>query len=133
MYKDVKKIIKKAMNDLMQKNSQCDYDIITKDGVIFLKDTYALDSYMRAYELSRQYDEVSCFMAPMGKRAVLPVFTIQNGCIFLSGLEVFVDLEFNGGERRKKLLFLFNTIRQKKLNRIDYCLNEDHLFCVEKG
>ena len=81
--REIRRRIKTAMVDLLQNNCICDYLISLKDKTIFLKNTYALDAYMEAYNLSAAGD-VECYMAPGGKRALNPIFTVLNGKVRLS-------------------------------------------------
>ena len=75
-----------AMAELWQKNIVCNY-VIAVDGKEFiLNNTYAIDAYMEAYSLSKNIDIVKCYMAPTGKKAANPVFVIEYGKVFLSGM-----------------------------------------------
>ena len=129
---DVKNAIRKAMNDLMQHNNRCNYVIITKGVHYYLKDTYSLDSYMRTYELSKQFDDVSCFMAPMGKKAASPVFRIHDGSIFLSGLEIYLDPLLKMEDLKNEIIIFNNAISQNKQNIIEYYLNGKNIILIER-
>ena len=82
----MRKRIADAMAELWQKNIVCNYIIVVDGKELILNSTYALDAYMEAYSLSKNADIVNCFMAPTGKKAANPVFVIEDGKVFLSGM-----------------------------------------------
>ena len=82
----MRKRITDAMAELWQKNIVCNYVIVLNGKELMLNHTYALDAYMEAYSLSKNVDVVKCFMAPTGKKAANPVFLIEYGKVFLSGM-----------------------------------------------
>lgn len=76
--------IKAAMDDMLQKNVRCDY-IFTQNGKeMYIKNIYALDAYLLAFNMSKEGD-VKCYMASGGRKAYSPVFTAGNGIAVLSG------------------------------------------------
>lgn len=79
--------ILECMNDLMQKNCICNFVIVQDGKEIYLKNTYSINAYMKAYEMSKN-GNVECYMAVLGKnnKAAKPVFSIINGVIKLSGV-----------------------------------------------
>lgn len=82
----MRKRIADAMAELWQKNIVCNYVIVADNKELMLNNTYALDAYMEAYLLSKNTDVVECFMAATGKKAANPVFVIEDGKVFLSGM-----------------------------------------------
>lgn len=85
----MKDTILKAMDDMLQKNVTCQYLIKFENTSISLHETPAIDAYMRAYEISKQLGvNVACYMVPLDKPAVSPVFKIENGTIVMSGQQI---------------------------------------------
>ena len=80
----MKNRIRKAMEDMLQKNCICNYTYVLNGKEVFQKSDFALDAYMTAYELSIN-GNVECYMTPNGKRAHKPVLSIKDGIITLSG------------------------------------------------
>ena len=77
------KIIK-CMDDLMQRNCICNYIIVQNGNEIYMKDTRALDAYMKAYEMSVN-GNVECYMATRKEKACSPIFSVVDGVATLSG------------------------------------------------
>lgn len=77
--------IKECMNDLMQNNCVCNYVIVQNGNEIYVENIYALDVYMKSFEMSKN-GNVECYMAVLGKenKAVSPIFTVINGVVKLS-------------------------------------------------
>ena len=88
----LKEKIEEVMDDLMQNNLPCNYVIIQNGTEEYVKNIYALDAYMKAYEMSKSGD-IECYMAALGKenKATHPVFSVKNGEITLSGQKITVD------------------------------------------
>ena len=74
-----------CMNDLMQNNCVCNYVIVQNGNEIYVENIYALDVYMKSFEMSKN-GNVECYMAVLGKenKAVRPVFTVIDGVVKLS-------------------------------------------------
>ena len=89
----MRKRIADAMNELWQKNIVCNYVIVADEQEVLLSNTYALDAYMETYIISKSVDVVRCFMAPTGEKAANPVFVVEYGKVFLSGMFIY-DINF---------------------------------------
>ena len=88
--KDIKNKIENVMKALFQNPAvKCDYDIVCGDVTFKLKNTPAIDAYMKAVETyNANQKTVRCYMCPNGKRAASDVFAVQCGDIFISGLKL---------------------------------------------
>lgn len=88
----LKEKLTKVMDELMQNNLPCNYVIVQNGTEEYVKNIYALDAYMKAYEMSKLGD-IECYMAALGKenKAAHPVFSVKNGEITLSGQKITVD------------------------------------------
>lgn len=78
--------IKKVMDELMQKNCVCNYTFVQDDIEEYVPNIYALDAYMKAYEMSIT-GNVECYITALGKgnKAAQPVFSVIDGIVTLSG------------------------------------------------
>lgn len=81
----MKNKIIECMNDLMQSNSICNYIIEQDNNSIYIKNTLALDAYMKTLELSKN-GNTKCYLAPLGKnnKATNPIFTVIDNVVKLS-------------------------------------------------
>lgn len=86
----MKEKIRNCMNELMHKNSICNYVFVREEKETYVKNLKALDAYLKAVEMSKDED-VKCFMAPLGpeNKAINPVFVVKkNGAMCLDGTEI---------------------------------------------
>lgn len=82
-------LILNAMNDLMQRNTVCDYLIKFGDNSVLLKEVCSIDAYMQTLDNAKRYKQnVYCFMSVFGKQAASPVFSVESGIVSLSGCEI---------------------------------------------
>lgn len=87
--KEMRALLKQAMSDMLQRNVLCDYTFIQDKKEIYRKNLLTLDAYLEACKLSK-HGNVECYMTPDGVRAALPVFTVINGVVKLSGQQICV-------------------------------------------
>ena len=73
-----------AMDDMLQRDYCCDYIFVQNNKEICYKSILSSEAYVKAIELSTNGD-VECYMAPLGRKAASPVFTVIDGTITLSG------------------------------------------------
>lgn len=76
--------IRIAMEDILQRNCICNYTFVQNGKEMYLENINALDAYMMAYNVSKDGD-VECYMTPDGAKACMPVFTVINNVVTLSG------------------------------------------------
>ena len=76
--------IKNAMEDTLQRNCICDYTFVQNGKELYQKKMYALDAYMKAYDMSVN-GNVECYISPNKTKAFKPVFTVIDGVVKLSG------------------------------------------------
>lgn len=107
-----------AMAELWQKNIVCNYVIAVNGKELILNSTYALDAYMEAYSLSKNVDVVKCFMAPTGKKAANPVFVIEDGKVFLSGM-LICNIGFEKGIKELYSTYL-KVASRERMQVIEY-------------
>ncbi|MBO4847022.1 MAG: hypothetical protein J5525_12130 [Lachnospiraceae bacterium] len=88
--KTIKESILETMDCVFQNPyTRCDYDIVCDDTTIKLKNTSAIDAYMRAVEEHEANQKpTKCYMRPSKTRAAEAIFTIDSEKITLSGLEI---------------------------------------------
>lgn len=85
---EVKTRIKSAMDDLMQNNCICDYILVQNEKEVYLKNIHCIDAYMETYKMFLNGGNAECYMAALGTKAARPVFSVIDGVILLSGMEI---------------------------------------------
>ena len=101
--------IEQCMNDLMQKNSVCNYVIVQNEYERVLKNAYALDAYMETCKSARTGD-AECYMSPLGAhdKAASPVFSVIDRKVTLGGKSIghfFLNGQFETSEEQKERMF----------------------------
>ncbi len=87
-----RKDILKAMDDLLQDPKQkCDYIVKCNRYVTYMPNSEAIAAYDFACTMAKVEGDTKCYMAPNGKRAVSPVFEVEDGRMYLSGTEIIPE------------------------------------------
>ncbi len=76
-----------TMKLMFQKDCVCNYIFVQNGKEIYYKNLLSTEAYMKAYNMSID-GNVECYMAPLGEKAVTPIFTVIDGIVTLSGLVI---------------------------------------------